>query len=289
MNYRHAYHAGNFADVVKHTVLLAVLERLQRKDKGLLYLDTHAGRGDYDLGLAMHGLRLERAPEWPDGIGRIEAAAAPPLPVANFLQAVTQYRESLRDSDGRRYPGSPRLVAAALRPQDRMLLAEKHPAEAEVLREAMFGTRRSRVEEVDGYRLMRGALPPLERRALVLIDPPYEAADEFTVLEDAVAEGLRRLPNGTFTLWYPLTVRAGHEEFIERYRKAAPAPAWTAEVTVGGPDFPRTMRGCGLLVINPPWQLDEALSETVEWFGRTLAQAPGAAGGLRWIVAESGA
>lgn len=291
MNYRHAYHAGNFADVVKHTLLLAVLRGLQAKEKGLLCLDTHAGRGAYDLEQAARGARLNRIAEWPDGIGRVATAATRPEPVQAFWEAVGAFRQERSIADGparvaQLYPGSPWLLRAALRPQDRLQLAEFHPEEAAALRTAFFGQRRVRVEETNGYLLIRAALPPLERRALVMIDPPFEALDEFAQVARALAEGLRRLPGGTFVVWYPLTERAGHEAFLADYARDHRTPAWTVELEVAGPQRELSLRGCGVLVVNPPWRLDTQLHETVAWFAEHLGQGAGARAALRWQVAE---
>ncbi len=292
MNYRHHYHAGNFADVAKHAIVLALVAGMQRKEKGFLFLDTHAGRGSYDLSEAEHGDTLARAPEWPAGWGRIadavqsEDATVPPA-VRDYAAAVTTFAQG-RSAIARPYPGSPALVAAKLRPQDRAVLCELHPAEAEALADcpALRTARRMRVELRDGYEAVRSCLPPMERRALVLVDPPYEVEHESARVAEALQEGLRRLPGGTFAIWYPLTERAGAPAFLKLADAPDFPPAWTAELTVAGPAAELKMRGAGLMVVNPPWQLDAAVAPMMSWLGETLAQAAGGAGSLRWLSPE---
>jgi 23S rRNA (adenine2030-N6)-methyltransferase len=284
VNYRHHFHAGNFADVWKHTLLLALWDALQAKDKGLLYLDTHAGRGLYQLGGAALGDRLPREPEWPLGVGRVRAAAAPPPPVQRYLEAVTACAEAHDEA----YPGSPWLIARTRRSQDQAILVEWQPEEYAILAETWSGQRGVRVEHRDGYGTLRAYLPPPQRRALVLIDPPYEAGDEHQRIAEALREGLARLPQATYAVWYPLTARAGADQLGQSLLKGGGLPpTWTAELTVGVETKALRMPGCGLLVINPPWQLDRQLAPTLAWLASSLAQGPGAAFKLSWLVPES--
>lgn len=286
MNYRHQFHAGNFADVFKHTLLLELVRRMQAKEKGFLFLDTHAGRGAYDLAAAERGDTLARRPEWPDGIGRIERtdAASRPSAVSAYLDAVQSFRGE-RDP-ALHYPGSPWLVLQAMRPQDRMVLCERHPEEHAVLAAQMEGRRRVRVECADGYGALRAHLPPLERRALILIDPPYEAADEFDQVRLALSEGLRRLPGGTFAVWYPLTERADSVAFLERLATASFPATLVTELLLADDREPLKLRGCGLLILNPPWRLDAEIGPVLPWLASTLARGPGARGMMRWLVPD---
>jgi 23S rRNA (adenine2030-N6)-methyltransferase len=289
MNYRHQFHAGNFADVMKHALLLRLLIALQKKEKGFLYLDTHAGRGGYDLESAATGESLARTPEWPEGIGRLWARNDLPPAIADYVARVRDFdrqRANLEPTP-RFYPGSPWFARAVLRPQDRLVLCEKHPAECGALRTEFMFTPRAAVHETDGYAAIRAMLPPLERRALTLIDPPYEAQDEFAQAAAAVGDGLKRLATGLFAVWYPLTERARVDQFFAAVRALAPPPTLAAELTIAGDFAPIKMKGCGLLVINPPWQFDGEAREILGFLATALAQAPGGSGRVDWLVPEA--
>lgn len=311
MNYRHQFHAGNFADVLKHALLVRLARALQRKPGGLLLLDTHAGRGGHDLAIAAHGDTLPRAPEWPDGIGRLWAREDLPAELTEYLafakifdaetwgmdegKVRTQTQTPAEPNTGkmpvpqpaapRFYPGSPWLLRELARPQDRVALCELHAEEFAALRAELGGARRVSAQMLDGYTAVRAMLPPPERRALTLIDPPFEAQDEFEKITGALNDGLRRLPGGTFAVWYPLTERARTEEFFARLGEIGLPPAFTAELTVN--PAAAKMRGCGLLVVNPPWQFDREARALAEWLVGALAQGPGAAAELRWLVPET--
>jgi len=290
MNYRHQFHAGNFADAMKHALFVRLLRALQRKEKGILYLDTHAGRGRYDLAAAAAGDTLARRPEWPEGIGRLWSLPAGDVPdvFGEYLALVREFdrREGNLTGAPRFYPGSPWLAHALARPVDRLVFCEKHPAECGALRAEFAGLPRVAVLEDDGYTAVLAQLPPRERRALLLIDPPFEEADEFARLAQALAEGLRRFASGTFAIWYPLTARAKVDEFLTAVRNLAPPPTLAIELDIAGADAAIKLKGCGLLVLNPPWQFDAEAGAIVNALAGHLAQAPGAAGRVQWIVAE---
>ena len=291
MNYRHHFHAGNFADVMKHALLVRLVRALQKKEKGFLYLDTHAGRGAYDLTAAAAGDTLARRAEWPDGVGRLAARGDWPEAVAEYLALVRTFDASRRSGaapDGalKYYPGSPWLVRELARPQDRLALCEKQPGECAALREEMQLAMRTTVQETDGYGAVRALLPPPERRALVLIDPPFEGQQEFAQVVGALREGLRRLPGGVFAVWYPLTERARVDDFFAELAALRPPPTLAAELAIAGEGAPLKLKGCGLVVINPPWQFDREAEPMLEYFGRVLAQAPGGGGRVRWLVRE---
>lgn len=289
MNYRHHFHAGNFADAMKHALLLQLVRALQKKEKGFLYLDTHAGRGRYDLERAALGDSLARQPEWPDGIGRLMAGdEAAPAPVREYCALVREFdRAGGNIADELRfYPGSPRLVRSVARPQDRLALCEKHPAECGALRADFMGEPSVAVHEMDGYVALRAMLPPPERRALVLIDPPFEAQDEFAQVASALGEGLRRFPSGVFAVWYPLTERARVEEFFAHMRDLEPPPTLACELEIAGQFAPMKLKGCGLLVINPPWRFDEEALPVLTYLATKLEQERGARGRVEWVVSE---
>ncbi len=290
MNYRHQFHAGNFADVFKHTVLVRLVRCLQRKPAGLLVLDTHAGRGGYDLAAAAQGDTRARTPEWPDGLGRLVARTDLPEEVQAYLDLVRQY-DSTRGTfevTPRFYPGSPWLLHAIARPQDRLALCELQPEEHAALRAELVHVRRATIQLLDGYTALRAMLPPPERRAFVLIDPPFESQDEFARITQGLDEGLRRLPGGTFAVWFPLTERAGVAEFDREggLRRAVNLPPTLVVHLVVNPEAP-TLKGCGLLIVNPPWQFERELAPLAAWLASALAQAPGGGAELRWLVPET--
>lgn len=269
MNYRHGYHAGNFADVLKHVALCELLRLLTAKDKKLFVLDTHAGAGGYDLGSS----QARRTGEAEAGIGRLmaESRTGMPAAVVRYLAAVQAYDRKFGPPGGtlHRYPGSPRLVRAALRPGDRFIACEKHPEEALLLKREFAGDRAVEVRQADGYHVIKAALPPVERRALVLIDPPFEATDEFEVLSRAVRHGLRRFATGCYAIWYPIKDAAPVASF---FASLAEQKYLRMELDLG----PRTPDGklaaCGVVVINPPWKFEEAMRESLPWIAARLGE-----------------
>ncbi|MBS0365816.1 MAG: 23S rRNA (adenine(2030)-N(6))-methyltransferase RlmJ [Proteobacteria bacterium] len=253
MKYRHAYHAGNFADVHKHITLLALLDALQRKDKGFLYIDTHAGRGSYDLSTPT-----------------AEAAAG----VVRFLRSthtapeLTAYAQALarwRSGPGRRYllPGSPLLAVARLRSQDRAVLIELTGSEEHALREAVAAQSHgaapahARVERGNGYALLKALLPPQERRGLTMLDPPYEEAQDYERVTQALADGLQRFPTGVFAAWYPIKELERGERWLAACARAVAAPLTCCELWLYPRDSRVALNGSGVLLVNPPWQFAE--------------------------------
>lgn len=295
MNYRHQFHAGNFADVMKHVLLLRLLRGLQRKPKGFLFLDTHAGRARYDLSAAAIGDTLARVPEWPEGIGRLDSRDSMPVEVTEYVELVRAFdrREGNLTPTLRIYPGSPWIAALTARSQDRLVFCERHPAEAAALSEEFSRASLHRpvgsavVHETDGYNALRALLPPKERRALVLIDPPYEAPDEFVVAATSLGEGLRRFATGVFALWYPLTQRARVQEFLAAITALRPPPTLAVELAIAGDASDRKLKGCGLVVVNPPWKFDFEARQVADYLGRVLAQEPGGEGRVTWLVGET--
>jgi 23S rRNA (adenine2030-N6)-methyltransferase len=288
MNYRHHFHAGNFADVMKHVLLERLVVAMQRKEKGFLYLDTHAGRGSYDLASAIHGDSLERDPEWPEGIGRLWANPNIPDVAQNYLALVRDYDRELGNDEPepRYYPGSPLIVARMMREQDRMLLCERHPEEYENLDIVLGGRSRCSVQERDGFESVRGNLPPPEKRALVLIDPPFESASEFEDIAKALKDGLARLPAGVFAIWYPITQRARVDKFLKGIQDVELPPTVAVELTIAPDTSSLKMRGCGVLIVNPPWQFEEEVALGLASLAEQLAQEPGATSHFNWLVPE---
>lgn len=288
MNYRHHFHAGNFADVLKHALLLRLVAAMQRKPKGFLYLDTHAGRGGYDLSIAAVGDTLARQPEWPAGVGRLWSREDLPALLRDYVAAIRDHDQRMGNGDAepRFYPGSPALVGAALRPVDRMVLCERQPDECVELRRAMGRTPRCSVQEMDGYVALRAMLPPPERRALVLIDPPFEGEREFADIVRAVEEGLARSPDAVIAIWYPLTKRARVDAFFDALSVIKLPPTAAIEIEVAGDDSLLKMRGCGVVLLNPPWQFEAEVAPALPVLRELLAQAPGASAHFQWLVRE---
>ena len=276
MNYRHAFHAGNFADVVKHVLLTRMLAYLAQKPAPFRYIDTHAGIGRYDL----TGVEATRSGEWRDGIGRLAShRAAPDVAdlLAPYLTAVGPC-----DREGRplAYPGSPAIAQHLLRPQDRLLLCELHPQDVTALRATMARDRRVKVLAVDGYQGLRASLPPPERRGLVLIDPPFEQPGEFEQLTAALADAIRRWAGGTYALWYPLKDDDRVGAFLPRLKALGFKKSIELELT-GGPG--PGLRGSGLFIVNQPY----TLRREAELLLPHLASAFGGRNaGWRWRIDE---
>jgi 23S rRNA (adenine2030-N6)-methyltransferase len=269
MNYRHGYHAGNFADVLKHVALVELLRLLTGKDKKLFVLDTHAGVGGYDLAAGL----AARTREAEAGIARLMALprAGMPAAVARYLAAVTAYDRKFGRGQGlRHYPGSPRLVRAGLRPGDRFVACELHPQDALALKREFAGDRAVDVRQADGWAVLKALLPPVERRGLVLIDPPFEAADEFDKLARALKQALRRFATGCYAVWYPIK----DEEAVEAFGTTL-AGLKTLVLELRLKAVPEgKLAACGLVVINPPWTFQEAMAEALPWLAAALDATP---------------
>jgi 23S rRNA (adenine2030-N6)-methyltransferase len=286
MQYRHAFHAGNFADVHKHIALLELVALLQQKAKGFLYLDTHAGEGMYDLA----GRDARQSAESDSGITRLAAAAdasGEPLPEAihRYLEAVRGFRRA-KGGASSRYPGSPLLVAAALREVDNAVCVESQAPASRALQRALEKAglaHRVRVVHGDGYRELRSRLPPPTRRGLVFIDPPYET-DEEQALAAALEQGLGRFETGVFAVWYPIKRRQDSDPWLARIVRGIGRPTLAAEFCLNQPDHAAGLNGSGLVVVNPPWQFDLRLAQWQPVLERLL----GANGGsrVRWLVEE---
>jgi 23S rRNA (adenine2030-N6)-methyltransferase len=251
MNYRHIYHAGNFADVAKHVGLVYCLDAMKRKDTAFFVLDTHAGRGYYDL----HGAEAQKSGEAERGIQRL-------LSLGRDREPLAAYFDTLGARPGERlarYPGSPALIAGALRPQDRAVCNELMAAEARAAEREIYSSGRLRIEVGDGYAALRSHLPPAERRGLVLIDPPYESADELATLATVLADAYRRWPTGTFLAWYPILSAAQRRRVHARFAALALPKMLLADLAVHPDDASVGLAGSGLLLVNPPYGADEFL------------------------------
>jgi 23S rRNA (adenine2030-N6)-methyltransferase len=241
MNYRHAFHAGNFGDCMKHALLVWLLRALQRKPAGMLVLDTHAGIGRYDLAAGP----AARTGEASAGILRL--LRDPPPPLAEYVGLVQELGL---------YPGSPAIARALLRPVDRLACCELHPEDVATLRRAFAGDRQVAVHKRDGWEALGALLPPAERRGLVLIDPPYEAPDEFDKLAAGLRLGHARFASGVFAAWYPVKHRAPVRAFHTAMRDSGIRDIVAAELWLREPLDAARLNGCGLLVVNPPYRFE---------------------------------
>ena len=288
MNYRHHYHAGNYADVFKHVLLLLLIRAMQRKEKGFLYLDTHAGRGGYDLSVpAVLPDGKAREPEHPAGIGRLWGATALPPVLSDYRALVRRFndRQGATGDDLKFYPGSPWIAKLLLRPQDRMALCELRPDDAEALDFEFARESRVRVQAIDGYTGLKALLPPPEKRALVLIDPPFETKKEFADIARGLRGALKRLPGAVCAVWYPITERARTDEFHHALLELA-TPALFAELNIAGEASLMRMKGCGLLILNPPWQIEQEIRALLPLLRERLRVDAGASAGCGWLVPD---
>jgi 23S rRNA (adenine2030-N6)-methyltransferase len=270
MNYQHAFHAGNFADVHKHVVLTRILEYLRGKPQAFRVIDTHAGCGRYDL----FGPEAERAQEWRGGIGCIFSKLYPDMYqqevvretaaqtlLAPYLGAIAALNSAanLAGGDLRFYPGSPLLALALMRRQDRLIACELESRAAALLKTALQHEPRAKVLTIDGWMALNANVPPRERRGLVLIDPPYEEAADFSRLSAALAEAHRKWPTGIYLLWYPIKERDAADALARRLRKLAVPKILRCEIMLGSPRADAGLIGSGLIIVNPPFVLADEM------------------------------
>ncbi len=280
LSYRHGFHAGNFADVFKHVALVLLLENLKRKDKGFAYLDTHAGAGRYDL----RGEMARKTGEAATGILKLWNAPDPPPTVAEYLNCV----KALNAGNGmpRWYPGSPLIARARLRPQDRMLLAELHPADAPLLDLEFRGDKQVQVHREDGYQMIKAKLPPHERRGMVLIDPAYELRDEPARIVRGVQDACQRWATGIYAIWYPIMPKVPARKLHEALAASGIRRILVTEFCLFPRDNPLGMNGSGMIVINPPWHFDTEIAALMSWLLQQLDPADQGESIVRWLVPE---
>lgn len=271
LSYRHAFHAGNHADVLKHLIELQLLQYLNQKDKPYWYVDTHAGAGAYALD---SGYAAKNA-EYETGIARLWDRQDLPAPLADYVQLI---RRMNPDGMLRHYPGSPWIAAQATRADDRLRLFELHSSDAPLLEQNMADAgRRAKVDAADGFAGLKGLLPPPPRRALVLIDPPYEDKKDYARVVSVLDDALRRFATGVYAVWYPQLQRADVARMIEQL-KTLPAKGWLhARLTVQAPSPDGFgMHGSGMFVLNPPWTLHATLKDVMPYLVKVLGQDAGA-------------
>lgn len=279
MNYRHSYHAGNHADVLKHAILLRMVTLLQRKDAPLCYLDSHAGTALYDL----QGEDAGRTGEYRDGIGRLWAQDDLPALLADYRNAVARHNP---DGQLRLYPGSPQLVADTLREQDRMIISELHPADAQTLKGHFVDAPQIAVHQRDGYELPKAFLPVAERRALWLLDPPFEKGDDLQRCLRAMEQGIQRMRQTVIALWYPIKDQRLLRDFYRQIGAAGLPKVLRVELNVRPADTTLGLNGSGLMLVNPPWPLWEELEQALPWMARQLAQSGPGDWRMDWLVGQ---
>lgn len=281
LSYRHAFHAGNHADVLKHFVLVQLLEYFNQKDKPYWYIDTHAGAGCYALDEAF----ARKNAEFDEGVARLLGRKDVPSEVKSYLKVV----RDLNNNSGklRLYPGSPCCAAPLLRADDRMRLFELHPADCRLLRKT-FEDEGSKaiVLEQDGFTGINAFLPPPTRRALVLIDPPYEVKTDYRTVVAMLKESLRRFPTGTYMVWYPKLHSMQSRELPEKLKRLPDTKWLHVSMDVHKPaDDGFGMHGSGLFIINPPWTLPATLKKVMPWLVEVLGQDEGASFKLEFEIA----
>lgn len=281
MNYRHAYHAGSFSDVLKHVVLTLVIDYLKRKDKPFRVIDTHAGIGRYDL--AAEGARTG---EYLSGIANLFGGPDMPEALRPYLEVVESLNDSGSGGSLRWYPGSPLLVRSLLRERDRLTAVELHPDDHATLAAEFDGDVAVKVRRLDGFLALKAFVPPKERRGLVLVDPAYEARDDFHRLADGLEQAWRRWPTGIYLAWYPVKEPAEVEAFRRRVAASALGPSFEATLTVARPRPGGPLASSAMLIVNPPWRLDHSLEALLPFLAKTLARDDGATSRLRWLRPE---
>jgi 23S rRNA (adenine2030-N6)-methyltransferase len=286
MNYRHAYHAGNFADVLKHVVLSLTLIHLAKKAAPFRVIDTHAGIGMYDLA----GEEAGKTGEWRGGIGRLIGPDAEPLPAAAaelmkpYLDAVAALNP---DGAPRRYPGSPCLALALMRADDRLVANELHPEDAATLRRTLARDRRAKVLELDGWLALKAQLPPKERRGVILVDPPFEEPGELDRIATGLDNARRRFGGGVYLLWYPIKDPRPLARFYEALATIAPPESLAIELLIRAPADPNRLNGCGLIVLNPPFTLEADLGVLLPILAERMSDGGGATGRIAPLTARA--
>lgn len=283
MNYRHAFHAGNFADVVKHVVLTRLVEYLKLKDKAFRVIDTHAGAGLYNLS----DDAAQRTGEWLGGIGRLRDTSLP-APAAALL---APYLEAVAAVNPREkcthYPGSPLIVRHLLRKQDRLTAIELHPQDFRRLSDLFAGDHQARIIELNGWLPLGAHLPPKEKRGLVIVDPPFEQPGEFDRLLQGLAKAHSRWPGGIYALWYPAKDRAAVAGFAQHLREAGIPKILDIRLFIRPASGEPRLDGTGMVVVNPPFTLESELHTILPVLHRVLTETPGGEWTLDWLARDA--
>lgn len=280
MNYRHAYHAGNFADVMKHIVLARILEYLKRKEGAFRVIDTHAGIGLYDL----TSEEAQKTGEWLGGIGPLLEADLP-TDVAELVSPYLDAVRSVNEQGGvRHYPGSPMVTRYLMRHIDRLTAIELHPQDSATLKQRFAGDWQVRVLELDGWLALGAHLPPKEKRGMVLVDPPFEQEGEFERLVSGLAKAHKRWPGGTYALWYPIKNRKAVAAFREALKETGIPKMLDIAFEIRKPSAEATFDGSGMIVVNPPYVLEDEMKIILPALTKVLAEEKGAYAGATWLT-----
>ncbi|EGR2119110.1 23S rRNA (adenine(2030)-N(6))-methyltransferase RlmJ [Vibrio cholerae] len=278
LSYRHSFHAGNHADVLKHIVQSLILNSLQQKEKPFVYHDTHSGVGRYDL---THEWS-EKTGEYKQGIARVWQQDNIPAELDSYLDAIRQLNQG---ETLRYYPGSPRVARAHLREQDRMVLTELHPSDYPLLEQEFHRDRQVSIYKEDGFARLKASLPPQERRGLVLIDPPYELAKEYGDVVRAIAQSYKRWATGIYAIWYPVVNRCDIDDMLEGLQGLEIRKILQIELGVAPDTNERGMTASGMIVINPPWTLESQMQTILPFLKQAIAPATGHYK-VEWVVPE---
>jgi 23S rRNA (adenine2030-N6)-methyltransferase len=282
MNYRHAFHAGNFADVFKHTILIGLLEALKAKQTPFCYFDSHAGSGRYDL----HGAEARKTGEHENGVMRLLSATRLGSQLHIYLNMVRALNAA-KPGELNVYPGSPLIASLLLRDEDRAVLCELQPDEAAKLKRLFSGDARISVHQRNGYAAMSALLPPQERRGLALIDPPFEAQDdEFRAIEVAFTAAYARWSSGMYAIWYPIKLRQHTAAFRRWFARHHIPKVLCAEMLLHPDDSALRLNGCGMIIVNPPWKFERQLEELLPSLRAHLAQGRFGQHRVEWLTAE---
>ncbi|MFZ7235178.1 23S rRNA (adenine(2030)-N(6))-methyltransferase RlmJ [Avibacterium gallinarum] len=280
LSYRHSFHAGNFADVLKHIVQMLIIESLQQKDKGFYYLDTHAGVGHYRL----FGNEAEKTGEYKEGIGRLWDQTEMPEEVARYVALIKKLNYGGKSL--RYYAGSPLIVAHLLRPQDRALLTELHPADFPLLRNNFKEFDNVTTKRDNGFQQIKATLPPKERRGLILIDPPYELKEDYDLVVKAIEEGVKRFATGIYAIWYPVVLRQQAKRIVKGLENTGIRKILQIEMAVRPDSDQRGMTASGMIVVNPPWQLEAQMKKILPYLTKTLVPEGTGSWKVEWITPE---
>ncbi|SDG21360.1 23S rRNA (adenine(2030)-N(6))-methyltransferase RlmJ [Pelagibacterium luteolum] len=283
MNYRHAFHAGNFADVVKHIILARIISYMMRKDAAFRVIDTHAGVGLYDL----LGDAAGRTGEWEDGVGRLMAASLPPK-VAELVEPYLLAIKAQNLDDALRfYPGSPLVTRHMLRSQDRLMALELHPQDFELLKENFAGDIQARITHLDGWAAMGTHLPPKENRGLVLVDPPFEEKGEFARMVQSLEKAYKRWPGGTYAYWYPIKDPRDADTYARALNATGIPKILRLELTIRPPSTPPRLHGTGMIVVNPPYVLEDEMKIVLPTLAKLLSDENRGRFRIDWIRGEA--